>query len=377
MAFLSSPSSTNEVDTTSIQISAASTPVSIVSSPNNTANLSDATVYAFLANQPNGSQLVHEDLEQIHEDDLEEIDLKLALLSMRARRYLQKTGKKITINGSDTAGYNKTKVECFNCHKMGHFARECRSQRNQESRPRNQDNSRKIVIVEDTSSKAMVDIDGVGFDWSYLGDDEVPTNMALMAFLDLEVHNSKTCSNTYLKSFETLKNQYYNLRIELNKFEFNLANYKRGIASVEEKLVFYKKNEVSFCNQIDVLKRDASFREADFIAFNLQLEILMKEKESNQIKINNFKNASKSLNKLIGSQITDNSTTGLGFTSYNAVAPPPTGLFAPPTIDLFSSGLKEFKQPEFESYGPKASKRVCVDTSNIIKKVSDAPITED
>ncbi|GKD60651.1 hypothetical protein Tco_1298160, partial [Tanacetum coccineum] len=72
-----------------------------------TANLSDAIVYAFLANQPNGSQLVHEDLEQIHEDDLEEIDLKwqLALLSMRARRYFQRTGKKITINGSDTAGY--------------------------------------------------------------------------------------------------------------------------------------------------------------------------------------------------------------------------------------------------------------------------------
>nr|GFA63724.1 ribonuclease H-like domain-containing protein [Tanacetum cinerariifolium] len=63
MAFLSSPSSTNEVDTASIQVSVASTPVSIVSSPNNTTNLCDATVYASLANQPNGSQLVHEDLE--------------------------------------------------------------------------------------------------------------------------------------------------------------------------------------------------------------------------------------------------------------------------------------------------------------------------
>nr|GEV76432.1 retrovirus-related Pol polyprotein from transposon TNT 1-94 [Tanacetum cinerariifolium] len=88
------------------------TPVSTVSSHDNTANLSDVTVYAFLANQPNGSQLMHEDLEQINEDDLEEIDLKwqLALLSMRARRYIQLTGKKITINGSDTAGYDKTKV---------------------------------------------------------------------------------------------------------------------------------------------------------------------------------------------------------------------------------------------------------------------------
>nr|GEU85497.1 hypothetical protein [Tanacetum cinerariifolium] len=166
MAFLSSPGSTNEVDIASIQVCIVSTPVSANSSNDNTTNLRDATVYAFLANQTNGSQLVHEDLEQIHEDDLEEIDLKwqLALLSMRARRYFQRTGKKITINGSDTTGYDKIK----------------------ESRPRNQDNSRKTVNVKDTSFKAMVAIDGAGFDWSYMADDEVPTNMALIDFLNLE-----------------------------------------------------------------------------------------------------------------------------------------------------------------------------------------------
>nr|GEU49167.1 retrovirus-related Pol polyprotein from transposon TNT 1-94 [Tanacetum cinerariifolium] len=163
MAFLSSPGSTNEVDTANIQVSTVSTPVSTVSTHDNTANLSDATVYAILANQP-----------------------WLALLSMRARRYFQKNRKKITINGSDTAGYDKTKVECFNCHKMGHFAKECRSPRNQESMTRNQDSSRKTVNVEDTSSKAMVAIDGVGFDWSYMADDEALTNMAFMAFSDSE-----------------------------------------------------------------------------------------------------------------------------------------------------------------------------------------------
>nr|GFB65482.1 hypothetical protein [Tanacetum cinerariifolium] len=106
MAFVSSPSptSTNEVPA-DFRFSIASPQVS-------TANLSDATVYAFLANQRNGSQLVHEDLEQIHDDDLEELNLKwqLALLSKRAKRFFQKTGKKITINGSDTAGYDKSKV---------------------------------------------------------------------------------------------------------------------------------------------------------------------------------------------------------------------------------------------------------------------------
>ncbi|GJZ95241.1 ribonuclease H-like domain-containing protein [Tanacetum coccineum] len=159
MAFVSSPSSTNEVNTAygvstaNTQVSPTSTQVSTASTQVSTANLSDDTIYAFLASQPNGSQLVYEDLEQIHKDDIEEMDLKwqLALLSMRTRRFFQKTGRKITINGSDIVGYDKSKVECFNYHKMGHFARECR-----------------------------------GLDWSYMVDDEVPTNMALMAFLDSE-----------------------------------------------------------------------------------------------------------------------------------------------------------------------------------------------
>ncbi|GKA07696.1 ribonuclease H-like domain-containing protein [Tanacetum coccineum] len=140
-------------------------------------------------NQPNRYQLVYKDLEQIHEDDIEEMDLKwqLALLSMRTRRFFQKNGRKITINGSDTAGYDKSKVECFNCHKMGYFARECRGPMNQDSRNMNQDSSRRTVNVEETSSKAMVAIDGAGFDWSYMANDEVPTNMALMDFSDSEV----------------------------------------------------------------------------------------------------------------------------------------------------------------------------------------------
>nr|GFA36002.1 ribonuclease H-like domain-containing protein [Tanacetum cinerariifolium] len=272
---------TNEIDTANTH--------------DNTANLSDATVYAFQANQPNGSQLVHEDLEQIYEDDLKEMDLKwqLALLSMSARRYFQKTSKKITINGSDTTGYDKTKVECFNCHKMGHFA--------------------------------MVAIDGAGFNWSYMADDEVLTNMALMDFSDSE----------------------------FNKSKFDLATYKRGLASVEEQLVFYKKNEVVFCDQIVVFKRDASFRDLEITALNLQIEKLKKEKESNQTKIDNFENASKSLDKLIGS------------------------IFAPLSIDLSNSSLKEFKQPEFKGYGPKDSKSVCIDTSNEIKKAPDNLIIKD
>nr|GEV35818.1 retrovirus-related Pol polyprotein from transposon TNT 1-94 [Tanacetum cinerariifolium] len=187
--------------------------IGTASTQTSTANLSDATVYAFLANQSNGSQLVHEDLEQIYKDDLEEMDLKwqLALLSMRAKRVFQKTRKKIAINGNDTAGFDKSKVECYNCHKTGYFARECRGPRNQDSRNRYQDSSRRIVHVEETPSKAMVAIDGVRFDWSYMVEDEVPTNMALMDFSnsehEFESYEPKSCEIESKNTSEDIPNE--------------------------------------------------------------------------------------------------------------------------------------------------------------------------
>ncbi|GKA88484.1 hypothetical protein Tco_0810248 [Tanacetum coccineum] len=98
LAFLttSSPSSTNTINTVNTGVSTGTTKVNTASTETSTASFSDATVYAFLSTQPQGSQLVHEDLEQLHDDDLEEMDLKwnMALLSMRARNEMQKSPAK-------------------------------------------------------------------------------------------------------------------------------------------------------------------------------------------------------------------------------------------------------------------------------------------
>nr|GFA78809.1 ribonuclease H-like domain-containing protein [Tanacetum cinerariifolium] len=73
-------------------------------------------------------QLDNEVLKHIDADDLKEIDLKwqMAMLTMRARKFLQKTGRNLGVNGPTSMGFDMAKVECYNCHRKGHFARECR-----------------------------------------------------------------------------------------------------------------------------------------------------------------------------------------------------------------------------------------------------------
>ncbi|GJY11649.1 putative ribonuclease H-like domain-containing protein [Tanacetum coccineum] len=137
-----------------------------------------------------------------------EMDLKwqMAMLTMRARRFLNKTGRKISANGSETIGFNKSKVECYNCHKRGHFVRECRALREN----MNRELVRRNVIVEPTETKSLVAQDGLGYDWSDQTE-EGPTNYALMAYTSSGSTSSSssdsevsTCSKACLKSYETL-----------------------------------------------------------------------------------------------------------------------------------------------------------------------------
>ncbi|GJQ90349.1 ribonuclease H-like domain-containing protein [Tanacetum coccineum] len=53
-----------------------------------------------------------------------------------ARRFLKYTGRKLNMANKERIGFDKSKVECFNYHKRGHFARECRAPRNQDSKNR-------------------------------------------------------------------------------------------------------------------------------------------------------------------------------------------------------------------------------------------------
>ncbi|GJV36430.1 ribonuclease H-like domain-containing protein, partial [Tanacetum coccineum] len=146
----------------------------------------------FISHQPNSPQLENEGLQQINPDDLEEMDLRwqMAMLTIRARRFLKNTRRKFSVNGTETIGFDKSKVECYNCHKRGHFARECRAPRNQENR--NRKNTRRVVPVEITTSNALVFCDGSGYDWSDQAEEGL-TNFTLMAY-------TSTSSNSKCKT---------------------------------------------------------------------------------------------------------------------------------------------------------------------------------
>ncbi|GJW94784.1 hypothetical protein Tco_0174456 [Tanacetum coccineum] len=140
---------------TAYRVSAAHTQ----SNPTSIDNLSDAVICAFLASQPNSPQLSQEDLEQIDPDDLEEMDLQweMAMLTIRARRFIKRTGRKLDVNGLKSLDLTVGQKWM-------------------------------VTNLETPTENALVTQDGIGgYDWSYQAEEELPTNFALMAHTSLGI----------------------------------------------------------------------------------------------------------------------------------------------------------------------------------------------
>nr|GEV21949.1 hypothetical protein [Tanacetum cinerariifolium] len=320
IAFVSSQNtdSTNESVSAVTSVSAASTKVAVSALPN-VDTLSDAVIYFFFASQSNSPQIDNDDLKQIDADDLEEVDLKwqMVMLTMRARRFLQRTRRNLGANGTTSIGFDMSKVECYNCHRRGHFTRECRSPKD----ARNKETQRRNVLVETSTSNALVSqYDGVGsYYWSFQADEE-PTNYALMAFTSLS-----------------------------------------SLSSDNE-------NENVFKEDIKLLKLDVMLRDNALVDLRKKFEKAKQERDELKLKLENFKTSSMNLSKLLASQISNK--TGLGYDNqvfnstvfdsdelisfesdvsmptspvydryksgegYHVVPPPYTGTFMPPKPDL-------------------------------------------
>nr|GEX25661.1 hypothetical protein [Tanacetum cinerariifolium] len=292
--------------------------MAFLSSTNNSTNEVVNTAQA--VNTANGvSTASTQDLEQVHLDDIEEMDLrwKIAMLTMRARRFLKKTRRKLTINGNETLGFDMSKVECYNCHKRRHFAREYRASRGQDNK--HKEITRRSVPMEIHAYTALVSCDGLGgYDWNDQA--EEGPNYALMAYTSLTSDS---------------------------------------------------KNEFIYLEDIKVLKVEIQMKDIAIGELRKKLEKAQKEKDGIQLTAEKFENTSKGLNKLIEYQIINNYKKGLGYENYNAVLPPYTGNFMPLKPDLSYIGLDEF------AIKPVAENTKSCKKETKVRKNNDASIVEE
>ncbi|GJW16553.1 putative ribonuclease H-like domain-containing protein [Tanacetum coccineum] len=309
VAFVSSEStnSTNNVST-SYGISTSS---GYNSQRENSSSYTDELMYSFFANQSSGLHLDHEDLEQLDEFDLEEMDLKwqVAMISMRLKKFYKKSERKLHFDAKEPVGFDKTKVECYNCHKKGHFARECRSKGN--TGYKSKDNGRRPGKQEEP--KALVTLDGEGVDWTDHAEDE-QENFALMAYSNSGSDTEVTsCSKECVESYAKLKKLYDEQREQLGDASIEIQAYTQALKKVEAQLVTHQKNQLWYEEKIRFMKIDLDDK-TDVLTYHKKLLAeAVKEKEELKTKLENFQSSSKGLSKLLNSQMSKRDKSGLGY----------------------------------------------------------------
>ncbi|GJT64498.1 putative ribonuclease H-like domain-containing protein [Tanacetum coccineum] len=301
---------TNEAVNTAHEVSTANSQGQASSS-----SYADDVMFSFFVSQSNSQQLDNEDLEQIDTDDLEEMDLKwqVAMLTMRVKRFLKKTRRNLNFDSKETVGFDKTKVECYNCHRRCHFARECRAPRNQGNR--NGDVSKRIVPIE-TPANALSVQDGIGSSSSSSSDSEV-----------------STCSKACLKSYESLKEHIDKQKEQLKKSNLEIIGYQLGLESLEA-IVVHEKNEAYYEESIAFLK---IIKESNKLV-NSQISV----KDKTGLSSDSHVNESEVLDNVVDShgcnQVNDRFKKSEG---YHAIPPPFTGNFKPARANLSFVGLDD------------------------------------
>nr|GEZ56124.1 ribonuclease H-like domain-containing protein [Tanacetum cinerariifolium] len=248
------------------------------------------------------------------------------MLTMRARRFVQKTGRNLGDNRVTSMGFDMSKVECYNCHRKEHFARECRfpkdSRRSGATEPQ-----RRTAPVENSTYNALVSqCDGIGcYDWCYQAEEE-PANFTLMA-----ITSSCSSSNNKVPSYS-----------------------KACLESVEARLVVYKQNESILEKNIKLLNIKVQARDTALVTLRQKLNQAEQERDDLKLKLDKFQTSSKNLAELFA--IPTNQKHGLGYFSlendceslspsspsdrlqpcggYHVVPPPITGTFMPPKPNL-------------------------------------------
>ncbi|GJS55484.1 putative ribonuclease H-like domain-containing protein [Tanacetum coccineum] len=355
LAFLSSEntSSTNEVSIASgdFGVSTARGTSQVLTTP-----YAHDVVCSFFAQPTTSPQLENEDFQQIDEDDLEELDLRwqVAMLTVRVKKFIQKTGRNLDFKEKRPVSLDKSKIKCYNCHRKGHFARDCRSGRNQGRRSYG-DNGRSNAPTNESSSQALVAQDGLGgYDWS--NDFEVePVNYALMAISSSSSSSSsdnevQKCSKQCLESFKTLQKNYDSEREKHRRARLEIQGYELALESLESRILVHEKNELAWGEKYEFQNYELKCREIKINNLNLELEKVVKERDELKLKIEKWEESSKNLDELLNSQIstrdkTESTPANDRFSKadgYHVVPPPIIGNFLTPRADISFAGLDEY-----------------------------------
>nr|GEY00402.1 hypothetical protein [Tanacetum cinerariifolium] len=107
---------------------------------------------------------------------------------------------------------------------------------------------------------------------------------------------------------------------------------------------FWKKIESADPQRVETEGRKRAIRRM----LRNELEEVKTEEESIDFKIEKFENASKDIDRFLGSQKLDKDMKGVGFNKYYVVPPPPAQVYSPPKEDLSWMGLPEFVDVEIK-----------------------------
>nr|GEZ98840.1 ribonuclease H-like domain-containing protein [Tanacetum cinerariifolium] len=210
----SNTDSTNEPVSAAVSVSALSVKIPVSALPN-VDTLSNDVIYLFFASQSTSPKLDNDDLKQIDDDDLEEMELKwqMVMLTVRAMRFLQRTRRNLRANRPTSMGFDMSKVECYNCHRKGHFTKECRSSKDTRRNDAAEPQKRNSFQAE-----------------------EEPTNYALMAFTSFSSSNSdnELRDNALVvltQKIEKAEQERDDLKLKLEKFQTSSKNLSQLLAS--------------------------------------------------------------------------------------------------------------------------------------------------
>ncbi|GJT36678.1 ribonuclease H-like domain-containing protein [Tanacetum coccineum] len=277
------------------------------------AGFADEVIYSLFAKQSEDLDLLHEDLEQINDVDIEEMDInwQIVMITIRMKKFYKKTGRRVKIDGNKPVGFDKKKLECFKCHNTGHFARECPSKGTNDGKKRDSFYQDQGAGKKEQNQNCLLTMDDGVVNWGEHTVEEEETNHALMAISsNTEVSLcSKTCIDSYNK-LKTLCDEQMN---QLGEQEAKILAYTLAVKKLEAQIVTFQKQQLSLNEQLTFQANEIYAKDEKLKRYRRIGMKAVKEKEQLKKTVDSWKDSSKNLWKLIDSGMSSTSKVGLGY----------------------------------------------------------------